>query len=609
MNDFLESSPSVEVPQRLVDMSLPQMRDLATRLRFVPDEGRIWMDDHRMVLLQADAYADLRAELIASLGLEMTRGLLTRVYYAAGQRDAERAIKLAGPRASLQTLLESGGMMHALHGYLFPEKLGRGFALNNLSADDYYGEAIWKESVEDEIHIARHGVGTHAACWGAVGYTSGFLSRCAGRGILVREVECRSSGSDHCRVVAKPFSQWEDADDDLRFLQVEPAPPVRVHLPLSTYIDSSKSDVAPWVHAPDKPVLDSGSSMLVGVSTAFSILQHKIACVAPTLATVLLLGESGVGKSLVAREIHQNSQRAEAAFVEVNCAAIPESLMESELFGVERGAFTGAAMARSGRFEAAHEGTLFLDEISSLSMTAQGKLLRVLQNGEFERLGSNKTRVTSVRVIAATNEDLKVAVSEGRFREDLYFRLNVFPLVIQPLRERRDDVPLLAQRLLERFAERHSRQVTGITSRAMQALMYHTWPGNVRELENVLERAVIMAQHDTLLDIHHLSNADANLAAPSFFGVGKGWHLTVNEGDTAPAEKTVDESATMPDSLAALAEYLIKHGWGRVEELEDALVEAALLGSEGNVTKAADLLGFSRSQMDYRNRKRRKSAQ
>ena len=595
------ATTSIEVPSVVVDMKLPQIRELATRLRFSPDEGRIWMDKRRVVLVQAETFSALREELIATLGIDMTRGLLSRIYYAAGQRDAEDALKAAGPNVSLSDVLNTGGMMHALHGYLLPEHVGRGLTAGNLRSEKYYGEAIWKDSLEDEVHIAKHGVGSHAVCWNAVGYSSGYLSQCAGRSILVREVECRASGSAHCRIIAKPTSQWEDAEDDLRFLLPEPSPPPRVYVPLSMRLDPNNNDVAPW----PMPVMQGVSTSeptFVGASTSFYVLQHKIDRVAPTQATVLLLGESGVGKSLIAREVHRRSGRANTQFVEVNCAAIPEQLVESELFGVERGAFSGATHSRPGRFEAANGGTLFLDEIGTLSMTAQGKLLRVLQNGELERLGSNKTILTDVRVIAATNEDLKLAVREGRFREDLYFRLNVFPIVVQPLRERRDDIPLLTDALLTRFAKRHGRNLSGIASRAMQALIHHTWPGNVRELENVLERGVIMVQGDELLDIHHLSNADDTLASPGYFGVGRMGRLATNtEIDTDQAALPLQDGFST--SVSALAEVLVLQGKGCLPEMEDALVRAAVKQTGGNITRAAGLLGISRSQLDYRYKK------
>ncbi|EPK4277665.1 sigma 54-interacting transcriptional regulator [Enterobacter mori] len=582
-------------------MKLPQLRELATSLRFSPDEGRIWMGSHRAVLLQAETFSSLRKELINALGMDMARVLLSRVYYEAGQRDAEDTLKAAGPNASWHDVVRTGGMLHALQGYVLPEHSGQGMFVGDLHSDDYCGEAIWKDSLEAEMHIAKFGVGSHAVCWNAVGYCSGYLSQCAGRTILVREVECRASGAARCRIVAKPVQQWEDAADDLRFMLPEPSPLPHEHVPLSMRLDPSYMNVTPW----PRPAAAQGASdsVFVGVSAAFCVLQHKIDRVAPTQATVLLLGESGVGKSLIAREVHRRSGRAKAHFVEVNCAAIPEQLVESELFGVERGAFSGASHSRPGRFEAADGGTLFLDEIGTLSMTAQGKLLRVLQNGEMERLGSNQTISANVRVIAATNEDLKQAVRDGKFREDLYFRLNVFPIVVPPLRERRDDIPLLTDALLTRFSKRHGRNPTGIAARAMQALIHHGWPGNVRELENVLERGVIMIQGDELLDIHHLSNADDTLTSPSFFGIGHMGQLATNtEIDTDPSAVSLRNEGTAT-SVPALAELLVQQGKGRLPEMEDALVRAAIRQAGGNITRAAGLLGISRAQMDYRHKK------
>ena len=188
MPDSTPRAPVLQMPQVVVDMKLPQIRELATQLRFAPEEGRIWMDERRMVLVHSDTFADLREELLASLGYEMTRGLLTRIYFAAGQRDAASVLKRLGPGASLKEVLNTGGRMHALQGYLLPEHVGRGLAAGDLRSDDYYGEALWKDSLEDEAHVARHGVGQHAVCWNAVGYCSGYLSYCAQRTIVVREV-------------------------------------------------------------------------------------------------------------------------------------------------------------------------------------------------------------------------------------------------------------------------------------------------------------------------------------------------------------------------------------------------------------------------------------
>src|SRR5262245_20995709 len=234
---------------------------------------------------------------------------------------------------------------------------------------------------------------------------------------------------------------------------------------------------------------------IIGTSLAWRRTMDIVMQAAPSEATVLLLGESGTGKELLARALHDNSARAKGPFVAVNCAAIPESILEAELFGYEKGAFTGATTARDGRFEAANGGTLFLDEIGEISRHVQVKLLRVLQEGEIERLGGGgKARRIDVRIVAATNVNLAEEVKAGRFREDLYYRLNVIPVSVPPLRDRRDDVPLLAQHFVQVYAEKNGKAIAGCSSVALERLAEYGWPGNVRELENAIERAVVLTR-------------------------------------------------------------------------------------------------------------------
>jgi transcriptional regulator with GAF, ATPase, and Fis domain len=247
-------------------------------------------------------------------------------------------------------------------------------------------------------------------------------------------------------------------------------------------------------------------SGVVGKSPRIQEIFDLLNMVAPSEATVLLLGETGTGKELVAQAIHRNSSRAEGPFVVVNCAALPETLLESELFGHERGAFTGATHRKEGRFVLAHQGTLFLDEVGELSLPLQAKLLRVLQNREVEPLGSTRSVKVNVRFITATNRDLEAMVRDGRFREDLYYRLNVFPVVLPPLRERQEDLPALAEYFLQKFSDKNSREGLSLAPEVVEAFKHYAWPGNIRELENVMERAVILCQ-GTVITVENLPPA------------------------------------------------------------------------------------------------------
>lgn len=254
---------------------------------------------------------------------------------------------------------------------------------------------------------------------------------------------------------------------------------------------------------------------MVGQSPEISLLKEQIAIAAPTSGWVLITGENGTGKELVARAIHNQSRRREKPFVEVNCAAIPEELIESELFGHERGAFTGATTQRKGKFDLAHEGTLFLDEIGDMSLKTQAKVLRILQERKFERVGGSKTIEVDVRVIAATNKDLEEEIRLGHFREDLYYRLNVLPFHVPPLRERREDIPRLVLHFLEYFCSKEGRETKAIAPAALTTLQAYSWPGNVRELKNIVERLVIMTPDSSIQETHLPPSMRSKRAAPT----------------------------------------------------------------------------------------------
>jgi transcriptional regulator with GAF, ATPase, and Fis domain len=298
---------------------------------------------------------------------------------------------------------------------------------------------------------------------------------------------------------------------------------------------------------------------------------------------VLLTGETGVGKERFARALHAMSPRANKPFVAVNCAALPAELIESELFGAERGAYTGAHAARIGRFERAHGGTLLLDELGELPLPAQAKLLRVLQEGEVERLGSNQTKKVDVRVIAATNIDLEQAVAQGRFRRDLLYRLNVYPICLPPLRERTDDIEPLAQNLLQRYAALHGKRMSGFSDLALSTMRQYAWPGNVRELENLVERGVILASQDGLVEAAMLFPGSAITPA-----------LTVN------AAGALEQENQAHHSNSSQLYDLLQHSGLSLEGLEATLIQEAVTRAKGNLAAAARALGLTRPQLSYR---------
>jgi DNA-binding NtrC family response regulator len=309
---------------------------------------------------------------------------------------------------------------------------------------------------------------------------------------------------------------------------------------------------------------------IVALSAKMQEVLAIVERVAPTNSTVLLGGESGVGKDMIARAIHQHSRRASGPFIKINCTAIPENLLESELFGFEKGAFTGAMTAKPGKFELADKGTIFLDEIGDVPGAIQVKLLRVLQEREFERLGGTKTLKVDVRVIAATNQDLRAALEQGTFREDLYYRLNVVPISIPPLREHKEDIPYLVDHFLARLARESAKPITSITPAAMRLLMDFHWPGNIRELENIIERAVALSS-GTMLDV-----GDIRLdVGPGGAVVGPGMSANDASGPFLPPGMTL-------------------------EQYEDEIIKEALRRATGNKSQAARLLGLSRNAFRYR---------
>ncbi|WP_395321863.1 sigma 54-interacting transcriptional regulator [Variovorax sp. UC74_104] len=553
----------------------PTIADISECLFFSPGDGRIWLQDQRMVLLHTEALGSLRRELIDSLGQEKARGLFTRAGYVSGARDAQ-LVRAQWPEAEPASAAIAGTRLHALEGVVKVELVHVRY---DPETSDYEGEFIWHHSSEDDEHIAAYGIGGSPACWMQVGYATGYVSTLFGQLVVFREVACRSMGESHCRVIGKSAERWDDVEEDMRYLRARDfvgSPPHGASTPQAAHLPA-----APRRH-----------DAMVGASAAFNAACHLLHRVAPTTATVLFTGESGVGKEKFASMLHSIGPRRDKPFVAVNCAAIPETLIESELFGVERGAYTGAGASRPGRFERAHGGTLFLDEIGTLSYAAQGKLLRTLQEGDVERVGGTRSVKVDVRVIAATNVDLRQAVREGRFRDDLFFRLNVFPIHLPPLRERRDDVPLLMSHFLQHYSRKHGRPATGFTQAAVRALLNYDYPGNIRELQNLIERAVIIAPEGTLVDVHHLFTSGEALDK-NVLSIRPDGHLS--EAGSAPVS---------PDSSANQVAADGAPGPGSWGQMEETLIKSALAQCGGNLSAAARALGITRAQLAYRARKR-----
>ncbi|CAM3124371.1 sigma-54-dependent Fis family transcriptional regulator [Pseudomonas floridensis] len=552
----------------------PTPEELASCLFFSPDDGRIWLNDQRMLLLHSSSFGTLRREIIDRLGLEQARGMFTRAGYLSGARDAQ-LIRERWPHADATAVFRAGTYLHTLEGMARVEPLHFRF---DVESGFYEGEFLWHHSCEADAHLACYGVGQDPVCWTEIGYATGFVSGLFGQMVIFREVECRGMGHACCKVVGKTARQWGDVERDLGYLSVvtPPAP--------STPVAAS---AAPY---PSGTPLGT-EQPLIGASAAFNAASQALQRVAMTPATVLISGESGVGKEMFARQLHQLSRHSDGPFVALNCAAIPDNLIEAELFGVERGAYTGASHSRPGRFERAVGGTLFLDEITCMSLAGQSKLLRALQEREIERVGGGHAIKVNVRVVAATNVDLRQAVAHGDFREDLFYRLNVYPITLPPLRERRDDVPLLINAFLDRFCKEYERTPAGLSMRALKTLLRYDFPGNVRELQNLIERGLIASEEGQPIDLVHIFRNEPLPVEPYSLNRQGGLSLGV-----PPEVIDGEPQSVLLDTFGEPGEFSIDH-------LEQRLINEALSKSQGNLSAASRLLGLSRAQFAYRLKK------
>lgn len=535
------------------------IQDLLDKIVFDSKHGQIWFDENRMLLMHTSMMGYLRKDLHQMLGLERTKHFFIRCGYQAGMRDAE-VTSILRPNLNEAEAFMAGPQMHGIRGMVQVD-------VNELQLShdlkQFYADFNWLNSFEAEVHLSEFGPSEEPACWMLLGYACGYSSFVMGQTIIYQEIQCVAKGDECCRIIGKPLQEWENSDELIRFMSPDPVSDEIIAL--QAELNELKKNI--YTDAENDYALFNA----IGESAAYRKVCDLLIKAAGSKVAVLLQGETGVGKEAFARGIHENSQRNTSPFVAVNCACIPPDLIESELFGVEKGAFTGATQTRIGKFERADQGTIFLDEVIELSPRAQAALLRMLQEGEFERVGDTKTRKVDVRIVAATNEDLQQAVKDGRFRADLYYRLNIFPVLIPPLRERREDIPLLINHFLSRFENLYDKTLKGLSDKAKNFVMKYEWPGNIRELENLLERATLLTDHQQEIKLSSLF-------------------------------PQLDEQEQASSSDYDHVEALFTEQFS-LEKYEQQIIRTAMQKSGQNISEAARILGISRATLDYRLKK------
>jgi DNA-binding NtrC family response regulator len=544
--------------------------ELASLLQFEQEKGLIWLKGYRMVMMSATALGCLRKELIETVGWGQARALMKRFGHAAGLADA-LALAERFPTSSKNQHMRFGPALHGLEGVAHIVRDEEKSEID-LEHGRYHVEGFWENSYEAEQHLRLLGRSEVPVCWTLVGYATGHASAAAGDDMVVVETECKAMGHDRCRFVVGLSKEMPDAarrenpDYDQHYL------PAILEDLLAT-IKKQKQTLRTKERAISRLQSELDGSrregQVLGNSDAITKTLDMAKSVAPVDTTVLLLGESGTGKELLARMIHERSRRSKKPFVPVNCSALPENLQEAELFGFRKGAFTGAVDDSQGLFEAAGGGTLFLDEIGDLSLSAQTKILRALQEGEVKRLGETQVRKADVRVVGATHQDLEGMIRERTFREDLFYRLSVVTIKLPPLRDRNDDVLLLAKSFVQEYSRQFSKKIRGLSRASKCAIAAYQWPGNIRELQNAIQRGVILAQGDQieLEDLPEAVLAGARRAAPAV-------------ASTKPVR-------------AQGGHKIALHEIGDEQER----IQRALHLAEGNRERAASMLGMSRTTL------------
>lgn len=523
--------------------AIPKMASIASELGFDFERGSIEFSGKRVALFHLSIYGKLIRILTQNAGHEGAGAVLKEMGRKEGSKYFEG--KLPGATETGSFGLRDILHLHTISGLSSPEIVS--FA--SKAGKTFYCELLLRNSFEAEAYRTYSGTSSHPVCSVQVGHLSELVSRAFGREIVFTEIECEAMGSEACRVVGTEVST-----DKPR------------HQTASVALQSNRPA--------DAPATLQGPQ-IIGSSPHLTSVVDNAKKVAVTNAAVLISGETGVGKGQIAQAIHFYSRRSSEPFITVNCGALPKDLVEAEMFGVAKGAYTGAVEARAGRFERADGGTLFLDEVGTLPLDSQVKLLKVLEDGIIERLGDTRSRHVDVRLIAATNLDLHEEMRSGRFRSDLYHRLAAFPIHILPLRDRSDDIPALINYLLPRTLKKLGKKIAGISEGATNYLIKLPWKGNVRELQYRLERAIILTEENEVIKVCHVYS-ELDDSSP----------LT---GQLTPASAA--ESDFLVNSLIRL---------GSMKDIEREVVCAAMKKAEGNRSRAAKLLGFTRSQMAYR---------
>ena len=516
-------------------------------------DGNIDLYGRRLIIHSMHAFAKFRKDIIDMLGAEHARRLFTRFGFFWGQADAAAMIRILKWNDKSE-LLKAGARLHTLQGVT--PVLFEKFEYESKSGK-LLNEVNWSDSIEVEEHLTEIGWAKEPICWKLVGYASGYATYCLDKPVYFIEKQCRAKGDDVCTAIGKDLDSWdeeikphlpyfeaEDIRGDVKKLTLELREKMQQLSLKSKKLDSLHKKMVPYF-------LEFRSKEL---KQTFDLANR----VAEFDSSILITGETGVGKEILARYIHINSHHSDGPFMAINCAALPESLLESELFGHKAGSFTGATRNRVGLFEQAGKGTVLLDEIGDISHAMQLKLLRVLQEKEIIPVGESVPRKIEVRILSATNKDLKLLVSEGKFREDLLYRLNIIELEIPPLRKRPEDILPLVRYITSKLSKKLNIAKLQLDATSIDHFMAYSWPGNVRELENVIERGAILSR-DGFIRPEHLPH---NIIRDSAIFV-------------APDGQT-------PQTL---------------DQMEKKYIDFVMKSTNGNKTHAAKILGVSPSTL------------